>query len=418
MLNIPIVVSAFNREIALERLLSSLSVAKYSVSVKLIISIDGGGSTNVIKIASQFEWPHGEKELIVHEGRLGLRKHILFCGSLTKQYDGIILFEDDLYAAPYFYDYIQQTQPKYSCDPSIAGVALYSHQFNETAYLPFTPMSDGYDVFFMQLACSWGQCWMKSQWGEFEQWYKSNSHKNLKHDTRLPPDLLLWPETSWKKYFIKYMVDKKKYFVYPRVSLVTNFGDKGEHHKGTNTYQVSMIYTNKEYFLPLFSDSFAKYDAYCEISQNSLKHYNTELMKYDFEVDLYGMKRKNNITTDYIITTQKLEQAMTSYGRELKPHEMNIIENITGDLICLGKTVDMSAYGPFLTHRNAIFTNYRLAHSYFFSTKAEHYNFNIPVSLLSKDIRVLFLKLLVSIHELTIKRLLNLIRIVKNQYIQ
>ena len=74
-----IVVVTYNRPDSLKRLLGSLSKARYPDGVPLVISIDGGDSheEEVVKIAGEFPWPHGKKEVICHEKNLGLRKHIL-----------------------------------------------------------------------------------------------------------------------------------------------------------------------------------------------------------------------------------------------------------------------------------------------------------------------------------------------------
>ena len=92
-MEIPIVIAAFNRALCLNRLLQSLSRAKFDNEVKLIISIDGGGPTDVLEISEKFKWRYGTKELIYHESNSGLRDHILFCGSLSSKYDGIIQYE-------------------------------------------------------------------------------------------------------------------------------------------------------------------------------------------------------------------------------------------------------------------------------------------------------------------------------------
>jgi glycosyltransferase involved in cell wall biosynthesis len=223
-MNIPIVIPAYNRVECLERLLNSLNKASYNIEVKLILSIDGGGTEGVIKTADSFNWKHGVKEIIKHKVNLGLRNHILQCGRLSNQYDGIILLEDDLYVASNFYNYTIKMQQFYKDTSEIAGVALYSHSYNETACLPFTAIEDGFDVFFMQIACSWGQCWLSSQWNDFDEWYQINKNIDLKVGESLPPDVRLWPDSSWKKYKIKYLIEKNKFYVYPRSSYSTNFG--------------------------------------------------------------------------------------------------------------------------------------------------------------------------------------------------
>ena len=90
-MNIPIIILTFDRVECLTRLLDSLNHAKFDDEVKLIISIDGGGSSEVINASEKFEWKFGPKELIHHQHNLGFREHMLFCGSLSSNYDGIVL---------------------------------------------------------------------------------------------------------------------------------------------------------------------------------------------------------------------------------------------------------------------------------------------------------------------------------------
>jgi len=371
MLNIPIIITAYNREKCLRRLLSSLNRAVYQKEVKLIISIDGDGSKEVTNLAESYCWKHGEKEVIILEKKYGLREHILKCGSLAKQYDGIILLEDDLYVAHNFYEYVQEVQKKYIDIEEITGVALYSHMYNETACLPFIPLKDGYDVFFMRLACSWGQSWLTHQWVEFEKWYCSNKKRKLNKD--LPPDILLWPETSWKKYYIKYMIENNKYFVYPRESLTTNFGDPGAHHTGTRLFQTSLLYGKRIYSFPRFKESYTKYDEYCEINPHTLKKFNKGLQDYDFEVDLYGMKNKGNLKHNYVLTSQKSNECIKSYGREIKPHEVNIFDEIPGQELYLCTTNSISEYQSFLSHRRSIYIDRKNIQEYYYSIRQFHY---------------------------------------------
>lgn len=330
-MDIPVVVAAYNRVTALERLLGSLLKARYDGPVKLIISIDGGGPPDVVRVAERFAWPYGEKQIIVQQENLGLRKHILFCGGLSSRYDGIILLEDDLYVSPAYYQYAQKTAQYYREAPEISGIALYSPRFNECARLPFYPLDDGFDVFFMQVACSWGQLWLKRQWAEFALWYAENADRALANDQALPYEIRQWPDSSWKKYFIKFMVDKDKYFVYPRHSFTTNFGDLGSHHTGTLLYQVPLFYGEiSRYNFIDYSNSHVKYDTFGEILPSSLQLLCPKLNGIDFVVDLYGIKETHCYVKEHVLTSKKCNYAIASYGKYLKPIECNIFENIPG----------------------------------------------------------------------------------------
>jgi len=102
MLNIPVIVVAYDRPEPLKRLLRSINKAIYEHPVKLIISVDYKKNNDVIGVVNDFDWGHGSKEIIEHEKNLGLREHILFCGDLVRDYDGVIILEDDLYVSPFF----------------------------------------------------------------------------------------------------------------------------------------------------------------------------------------------------------------------------------------------------------------------------------------------------------------------------
>ena len=358
--SVPIIVIGYNRPKALERLLNSLLKASYSGKVDLIISIDGGkgekekgrqgeGVMEVMKVAENFEWPNGEKKLIFHETNLGLRNHVLSCGDLSQEYDGVIVLEDDLYVSPVFYEYALQAYDFYKDDPKIAGISLYSHAYNETAQFPFSPLTDDSDVFFLQYASSWGQFWSREGWKAFRKWYDGIAPEDKSNLKSSPPNIRLWPETSWKKYFIRYLIQHDLYFVYPRHSLTTNFGDKGSNHRiSENLFQVKLWLEKQKFRFKHFNESNAVYDAYCEIVASRLKRLVPSLAKYDFEVDLYGMKSAEDSGAELFLSSRKCAKPFMSFGREMKPHEMNILADIPGDYFSLGVKNDFQEQNYFL----------------------------------------------------------------------
>jgi len=353
-MDIPIVIAAYNRPASLSRLLASLQKAQYTNTVQLIISIDGGGDKGVLKTAEAFQWPFGEKEIIHHKENLGLRRHILSCGDLSRDYDGIILLEDDLYVSPQFYNYAQQAMPYYREDDAIAGIALYAHGFNETASFPFYPFLDGSDVFFMQLACSWGQCWTKNQWTLFRQWINEKGESSSFNHPGLPGDIALWPETSWKKYFILYMIEKNLFFVYPRQSYTTNFGDKGQHQDSVKNFQMPLQYGQKTPAFVKLEDSCALYDAFCEMIPACLNKMAPELNQYDYCVDLYGIKMISAIDNEFVLTAKQNRQPLLSFGKRMLPLEANIIERIEGNRLFLTKTTNCRRMDSYIKQKKML----------------------------------------------------------------
>ena len=209
-----IIVIAYNRAASLMRLLTSLDRAVYpkDKKVPLLISIDKGDNDDVIEAAEGFNWRFGRKTVIKHNENLGLKAHVLECGEYVNSFDEIIVLEDDLYVAPSFYKYARKALEFTADDERTGGVSLYSHRLNVHVREPFEAIDDGYDNWYFQFASSWGQAYTKKQWNGFKEWYLLNGDMDLRsHD--FPENVALWSDSSWLKYYIKYLFLKYiKYF--------------------------------------------------------------------------------------------------------------------------------------------------------------------------------------------------------------
>jgi glycosyltransferase involved in cell wall biosynthesis len=379
-----IVIVTFNRAKSLRRLLSSLNQAFYpgGSGVPLIISVDHQDSEEhqkVVEMAEGFNWPFGQKKIIIHEKNLGLRKHVLSCGDLTQQYESIIMLEDDIFVSPYFYSYSVEALTFYQESEHISGISLYSHKRNFTVGLPFEIIPDANDVFFLQIASSWGQSWTKKQWAGFRLWYDDD--KKADNSDRLPPAIHNWPQSSWLKEYIKYLIATNKYFVYPNRSLTTNFGDSGTHNKRNNVeYQVPLSMSNSYKFIKI-SESINVYDSFFEISPNALKLLSPHLERYDFSVDLYGTKEIRNIDTEFLLSSKPLKHIQRgkgrSYGMEVKPMTLNIINQIEGSSFFLSAKEEFSDENFFNTKNPLVF--------YYFYTQIPFKNL---IALLVRKIKI------------------------------
>lgn len=311
--------------------------AKYNGNnVTLIISIDNSGLDEILNYVNTIEWDHGDKLIIEHPNRLGLRKHVLFCGNLSKDYDAIVALEDDIYVSPYFYQYVIETINKYDADDNIAGISLYTHLWHQGVNRPLIPQNNGKDVFFMQHAQSWGQVWTKRMWVQFYDWYLDNNQELLP-DKEIPSYITNWAKSSWLKYYNYYIVKTNRYFVYPYIALSTNFTDLGTHNKvHMNGYQVPLLwYEKKEYKLLKFNKSELRYDIFFEMEGigESFGIDDSELC-----VDLYGDK-VNVMQKRYWLTTRVSNyKIINSYALEMRPHELNVLADLKGDEIFLYDT--------------------------------------------------------------------------------
>ncbi|MCW0484118.1 hypothetical protein [Gaoshiqia sediminis] len=325
-----IVIATYNRPASLLRLLSSVENAIYNVQdVPLVISIDGGGTNNqeTCRIAEDFDWSFGSKRIIKHDQNLGLRNHILSCGDLSEVYGAVIVLEDDIYVSPNFYKYACSAAEYYKNDEKIAQISLYSFNIHIHTLLPFVPLKSEYDTFFMQYGCSWGQCWTKSQWSDFRQWY--NIGQEVSKSDKLPSNIVSWPESSWLKYFTKYLMVSDKVSVYPYWGYATNINDAGVHNRADQfTYQCQLATQSIDSnFAPYHNESI-KYDAYFELNATYIKALNKDLAKFEFEVDLYGQKLLDGVKAEYFLSTFECSSPLLKFPMILKPLEQNILLNI------------------------------------------------------------------------------------------
>lgn len=343
-MNPAIVIVTYNREDSLARLLKSINNAYYIryQPINLIISIDGGGSATVKSLAAEFEWHYGPKKVIIHDSNRGLRNHVISCGDLVNEYESVIILEDDCFVSRDFYNYSFQAINYFKEDEHIAGISLYAYQFIENAPYPFYPLDEGFNNYFMQVPSSWGQAFTKAQWQKFKAFYDTNPC--IDKTDRLPDNVKSWKDSSWKKYFYKYLVDSNLFFVYPVNSLTTNFGDIGEHYDSkTNLFQVALAIKmpDFQYSFVEFKKSWNKYDAYFEILPEFL---NLQSVNYGSEIglDLFGTKQLNLFDYKYVFSIKDCDKSIMSFGVDLKPLLQNLINEIPGNTIQYGLKNDFT----------------------------------------------------------------------------
>jgi hypothetical protein len=334
-------VALYNRPLATLRCLESLSAAVYpDENVRLVISIDNdeNKNKNIVEIADAFHWEHGEKEVIYHPEKLGVRNHFNFCGDLSQKYGSVIFIEDDLFVSRYYYDYTIQALEYYQNDGHVAGISLFNKTRIEgwRKMYPFIPLDDGADNYFLQQASS-GQIWTDGMWSEFKKWNAVNGNAEFVNSLpQVPTTVKRWPANTWKKYYNTYMILNDKYYVFPRISLVTNFDDVGTHSKSNSVYHQSpLLVSNKRFNFSSFNDSLSVYDSFFEILPGIIKKLNPSLSEYDFEVNLYGDKDPRDISKELVLSKRAGKKNIKQFNLAMKPHELNVIFDREGDKIFL-----------------------------------------------------------------------------------
>jgi hypothetical protein len=363
MQNPVIVIAAYNRPASLQRLLLSLEEADIPEHVPLVISIDKGGPDEVLKIAREFYWPQGKKQVIMRTAHLGLKEHILSCGDLAIEYGSMILLEDDLFVSPSFYSYVVETALYFKLETEVAGISLYNQHYHYITHFPFFPLADGSDVYFLQYPSSWGQFWKSGQWQAFRGWLKSIDENGLAN-IPAPEKIKNWGKQSWKRLFALYLLAENKFIVYPRVSYTTNFGDEGTHHKISSTHlQVPLQLGSKPMHYKPFHTALAVYDSFLEILPDRLNRMAPFLQVYEIETDLNGCKPIHGFKSTFVLSCRNSSDPIMSFGCRLKPMELNIVNKTDGSYFFLSKSDNLRDSAFQRLQRSAQMQNYFYIHA-------------------------------------------------------
>lgn len=354
-MNPTIVIPAYNRPRALQRLLKSLGRAQYADKVRLVIAIDAGGerAAGVKRAAANFQWRHGQKLIITHERPLGLIGNVFFCGDLSLQFGPIVLLEDDLVVSPQYHAFARQALDQFAADERIGGVSLNALWFNGYKRWPFVPYLDDSDLFFLQVAWYQGQVYSQEQWKRFAEW-RLQEVSAVAGDVEMHPSFRSFPTTDWFPLKTRYLVETSQTYVYPRQSLSTNFGDRGTHFsRQTDFFQVPMQNIRRRFRFGGMDESIAVYDSFQEILPSRINRLTNKFDGYDYVVDLNASRALDGVKNEYVLTTRQCHKTLFKFGMNLRPMIANVIEGTPGRGIsfCRVEDVDVSRMAELRTEQ-------------------------------------------------------------------
>lgn len=324
-----VAIPVYNRVKAFKRLLYSfrLTAIPSGLKVNIHFFVDFSPHQNEIQsIIDDFEWNVGCKHTYLNKEHLGLNGNLIGCGRLALSYGHVLILEDDLLVSPNIWNYCQEIMQCEYLNEGL-GIGLYSYARNDFQF-PFYPLNVPY---YLQRVCTWGQIFTAYQWEKFEQWlcetFNLTSSNFVKNVTAKLKD-------TWGRTFTRFLKDTNQFFLYPsNYSISTNFADLGSNVKRKNeenAFQVPLQMDSQLPEVPKIEETTAVYDAYFELLPSRMKRLNPILEPYEFEVDLYGTKPFKEIEKPYVLSCKKALNPEMTFGRNLKPHELNIAYEIEG----------------------------------------------------------------------------------------
>ncbi|XP_060597005.1 uncharacterized protein LOC132750932 [Ruditapes philippinarum] len=248
-----IIVLVYDRAKSLQRLLNSLNEAEYASDIiKLEIWIDRSEDGSVDKITLQaainFNYLHGDCEVIVHQHHVGIVGQWLTTWKPNITSNEIVVFlEDDVTVSKYFWKYLRMVHRKYDNRSDINGFALqgYSRTFSLEHNITTLRGPEDYTVFHFPVLGSWGFSPSTKNWKQFLDWFYSEDKSSFK--PYVPGNIASdWYEilssggkanTMWTMWHIYYAWKNNEYTLHcnfpENAGLTTNWREKGLHYSQT-----------------------------------------------------------------------------------------------------------------------------------------------------------------------------------------
>lgn len=248
----PIVLFVYNRPKHTRQTIAALQNNKLARDSDLIIYSDGqvNGKSNrpVEQVRQYIRTVSGFRtvQLIEREKNWGLADSIIDgVTSIIKQYENIIVLEDDIVTSPYFLEYMNGALHRYRHEPKVMHVS---------AYVPPLVVDGLPPTFFLRPTTCWGWGTWKSAWVNFD----NNSEEIVK---KLTPSLKHVFNVNNSYDFYSHIIANQKgrlktwaifwyatvflaggLSLHPRQSLVQNIGHdaSGVHCKQQSCYSTAM----------------------------------------------------------------------------------------------------------------------------------------------------------------------------------
>lgn len=214
----------------------------------------------VNNLIREIDWCN--KELIVSVSNKGLADSILAgINYAFKEYEAIIILEDDCVPTTNFISYMNQCLDKYADKKMVYSVNGYSW--------PIEVKKQQYDVYGCGRISSWGWGTWRDRWYAYEKDYEIV--KRMKRDAAASRNLAMWGQDledtlvgnvkgtcdSWAVFWALNVISRRGICISPYQSFIKNIGmdGSGVHCGITNQFDVECVdERRKEFKLPEYID--------------------------------------------------------------------------------------------------------------------------------------------------------------------
>lgn len=286
-------IMAFNRFENVLRLLVSINIALSKTRshdlYPIYIFQDGGACCFVLKELNAL-FPKLTISLHKSDVCLGIKGNCkrIFDHILSSNSEYACVLEEDCIVSPAIFSYAHDLRSFHN--DQIAQFSFYNFEYNEFAHCgTYIPQIGGETHFLCRLCSSWGFLITQKQVRNFYH-YGGFDQEELDN---LPPAIAKWPNTSWKKFFINYVLGANKFVLVPRFSLCSTQASLGANTKKRTSYATSSIFLGRKYEINIPSLSkLVQLDEYLEIENPEILFCSESAKMYVSNVsfNIYGQK--------------------------------------------------------------------------------------------------------------------------------
>ena len=247
----PIILIVYNRKFHTERTVKALSMNTLAKESELFVFADGykndEDKLRVSEVVDYIEKIKGFKNIHIYKSskNQGLAKSVLNAvTSVLKQFDSVIVLEDDIVTSPYFLKYMNEALEYYKDIKDIGSIS----GFNYPKKVLNIPKGYNNDIYFSLRPSSWGWATWKDRWEKVD--WEVKDYQEFEKDEKLQKkfnkggsDLsgmlkaqMEGKVDSWAIRWSYHHFKNNLLAVYPVVSFVDNIGNDGSgiHSKASN----------------------------------------------------------------------------------------------------------------------------------------------------------------------------------------
>jgi len=256
----PIALFVYNRPEHTRRTIKFLQQNRLAEESRLFIFSDAarkGDEEKVKEVREYISSVEGFKsvEVVERERNAGLANSIIEgVTRLTREYDKVIVFEDDLLSSPYTLQYFNDALNRYESEDRVMHICAYMYPLKNAGGLP--------ETFFYRASGSWGWATWKRSWQHFESDIDkiiSRFDKQKINDFSIDHSMNFWKQVhefkngknnSWAIRWYASIFLRNGLCLNPASSLIDNIGHDGTGvHSGKNDmYSVAISQNPVSYF--------------------------------------------------------------------------------------------------------------------------------------------------------------------------